>query len=180
MLHGKICRSVENHHFQFQVMHEKEERGEFLRMQCKKNCLHHGTWRLKVSYSACRILWLSPCDKIAQNRVLWLFPNVLLVLKDYLPVTIIGLWLFWPCLEVVIISEKHFKGIILFPMYPTIRTDMRLNIKIGLRERAFLITCLLPQDGGLTKHQKNAISQPNSTVKSHPRGVLCKNLHFET
>ena len=31
-------------------------------------------------YSAYRILWLSPCDKIAQNRVLWLFPNVLLVL----------------------------------------------------------------------------------------------------
>ena len=51
---------------------------------------------LFLKYSAYRILWLLPCDKIAQNRVLWLFPNVLLVLKNYLPVTIIGLWLFLP------------------------------------------------------------------------------------
>ena len=54
-------------------------------------------WFAKLNYSAYRILWLSPCDKIAQNRVLWLFPNVLLVLKNYLPVTIIGLWLFFGC-----------------------------------------------------------------------------------
>ena len=31
-----------------------------------------------------------PVTKSAKNRVLWLFPNVLLVLKNYLPVTIIG------------------------------------------------------------------------------------------
>ena len=31
-------------------------------------------------YSAYRILWLSLCDKIAQNRILWLFPNVVLVI----------------------------------------------------------------------------------------------------
>ena len=52
--------------------------------------------------SSLLILWLSPCDKIAQNWVLWLVPNVLLVVENYLPVT-----LFWSCSEVVIISDKH-------------------------------------------------------------------------
>ena len=62
----------------------------------------HGHMVVTFKYSAYRILWLSPCDKITQNRVLWLFPNVILVLKNYRPVTI-----FWPCPEVVIISDKH-------------------------------------------------------------------------
>ena len=56
-------------------------------------------------------MWLSPCDKIAQNRVLWLFficpkcPFSTLELSpcdNYRPVPI-----FWPCPEVVIISDKH-------------------------------------------------------------------------
>ena len=57
-----------------------------------------------------RILWLSACDKIAQNRVLWLFfkcpkcpfsTQELSPCDNYRPVTI-----FWPCPEVVTISDK--------------------------------------------------------------------------
>ena len=59
--------------------------------------------------STYRILW--PCDKIAQNRVLWLlykYPKFhfstleLLTCDNYWPVTI-----FWPCPKVVIISDKY-------------------------------------------------------------------------
>ena len=66
---------------------------------------------LFVKYSAYRILWLAPCDKIAQNRVLWLFfkclkcPFSTLELSpcdNYRPVTI-----FWLCPEVVTISDKY-------------------------------------------------------------------------
>ena len=62
-------------------------------------------------YSAYRILWLSPCDKIAQNRVLWLFfkcpkcpfsSQELSSCDNYRPMTI-----FWPCPEVVTISDNY-------------------------------------------------------------------------
>ena len=57
---------------------------------------------------------LSPCDKIAQNRVLWLFfkcpkypfsTQELSPCDSYRPVTI-----FWPCPEVVIISDNYCIG----------------------------------------------------------------------
>ena len=65
----------------------------------------------KCGHSAYQILWLSPCDKIAQNRVLWLLYKCpkfhfstleLLTCDNYWPVTI-----FWPCPKVVIISDKY-------------------------------------------------------------------------
>ena len=73
---------------------------------CSKLALFEGAkwWH----YSAYRILWLSPCDKITQNRVLWLFfkcpfsSQELSPYDNYRPVTI-----FCPCPEVVTISDKH-------------------------------------------------------------------------
>ena len=62
-------------------------------------------------YSAYQILWLSPCDKMAQNWVLWLFfkcPKFHFITLElspcdnYQPVTI-----FWPCPEVVTISDNY-------------------------------------------------------------------------
>ena len=62
-------------------------------------------------YSAYQILWLSPCDKIAQNWVQWLFLKCpkfhfisleLSSCDNYRPVTI-----FWPCPEVVAISDNY-------------------------------------------------------------------------
>ena len=72
-----------------------------------------------LQYSTYRILWLPFCDKITQNRVLWLFfkcPKCQINTLEfspsdnYRPATI-----FWPCPEVVIISDKYCNVIFFSP-----------------------------------------------------------------